>query len=607
MKKTRRFGISAKMFVSFGLVLLFLLFIGLFSIYRLDQVNKASSEIETVWLKKTGLIGNMVELFLDYKNNEYVHILSYDAATMSSLEGSIKGVFDQLVQVSEEYAKLIASEEERAVFKTYSEALKNYANMHDQAMEMSKRSMKQEAAGVATTSLRTLSGQVTTILRQMKEQNGAAATKASRNANDVYAASERSILLVIGISVLFALVLARTTARMITKNLQHAIEFASSIASGDLSAVLETKRGDEIGNLIRALGDMAENLSRLVVSIQEKMKELSDMGGSLQNHMAQTSASVVQINTNIDTIKNTIIEQSAGVTETSSAVEQITQNIQSLTAMIENQASSVTESSASIEEMVSNIRSVTVNIEKMGDNFGNLVAASENGKSKLNQVNRQIREISEQSAKLLETNTIIANISSQTNLLAMNAAIEAAHAGDAGRGFAVVADEIRKLAEMSSVQSKETKKELKSVIEVIETVVDSSKEAETAFELIMERINQVNNLVYEVKNSMVEQTAGSKEILTALTSINNVTSEVRNAAEEMKKGSASILQEISELIKLTEQVQTSIEQISRGTGDIGESVKLVDQLTTKNRELVAAITRETAVFKTRDDFGAEEA
>lgn len=237
-----------------------------------------------------------------------------------------------------------------------------------------------------------------------------------------------------------------------------------------------------------------------------------------------------------------------------SSVEKFSVNmeqIKKLAAKTVDMTSYVTQSSASIEEMVANIASINSVLDQNNEAVSNLAMASSDGKKGLNVVSEHIKQIAADSQNLVQASSIIEEIATQTNLLAMNAAIEAAHAGNAGKGFAVVADEIRKLAENSGKQAQTISNVLKQIKEKIDKTSESSVEAQKRFDQVVELSNKVKDQENVIKTSIEEQSHGGKQVLSSLALMNEVTKEVRSETESLLTTSTTIQNEIQNLASTT--------------------------------------------------------
>jgi len=371
------------------------------------------------------------------------------------------------------------------------------------------------------------------------------------------------------------------------------------IAQGDadLTKRLPETGGDETAEASRYFNQTMEEFRGMIVTIKGQAGTLSDIGSDLSSNMTETASAMNEISANIQSIKERILNQSASVTETNATMEQVTANINKLNGHVDRQSSAVAQSSSAIEEMLANIQSVTSTLIKNSGNMKELQESSETGRSSLQEVVTDIQEIARESEGLLEINSVMENIASQTNLLSMNAAIEAAHAGDAGRGFAVVADEIRKLAESSSEQSKTIGTVLKKIKDSIDKITISTDKVLTKFEAIEYGIKTVADQEENIRNAMEEQGHGSKQILDASGQVNEITSHVKDGAVQMLEGSKEVIKESKSLGMATQEITNGINEMAAGANQVNMAVNNVNDLSNRNRENISALVESVSRFK----------
>ena len=366
----------------------------------------------------------------------------------------------------------------------------------------------------------------------------------------------------------------------------------------DLTKRIVVMSVDEIAAIAARVNAFTESLQGMIKNVSDGADSLSIVGDELSNSAAAISGGVSSIHKEIDSLNFAVEEQSASVTETSASIAQIAQNIDSLAGQIENQSSAVTQSSAAVQEMVANVGTISQNVSRAAASLDELKGTAAGGRESINSVQDLVAKLITQSDSLLEANSVIDNIASQTNLLAMNAAIEAAHAGEAGKGFSVVAEEIRKLAEDSASQSRTIAAGLKATIESIRNIADATTTADGAFDTVATRISDVASLASEIDLAMHEQNEGGRQVLEALQDIEGVTVQVRNGAVEMNDGAEIILKEITRLSGVSHDVQERSASIAKAAEAINGVVSEIVENSDANKEAAGVLTGVTGKFIT---------
>lgn len=388
-------------------------------------------------------------------------------------------------------------------------------------------------------------------------------------------------------------------SRSITKPLVQTITILKDISEGegDLTRKIEVKSHDEVSDMATYFNLTFDKIRNLVALVRSQSNSLLILGENLSSNMTETATAINEITANIQSIKNQTLSQSASVTETSATMEQISKGIDKLNQLILDQSANVTESSSAIEEMMANIGSVTTTLVKNSENIKQLTFSSEAGRKVLDIITLAIKDVAKESDGLMEIGQIIQNIASQTNLLSMNAAIEAAHAGDSGRGFAVVADEIRKLAESSSTQTKTIGTVLKRIKDSIAKIIIYSEDVATNFNTIENEVKIVTEQEDGIRRAMEEQNEGSKQVLEAITILNDITQKVQASSIEMLTGSKQVSKEAVNMNMITQEITGGMNEMASGAEQMTVAVNAVNELSLENKVSIDSLINEVNKFK----------
>jgi methyl-accepting chemotaxis protein len=403
-----------------------------------------------------------------------------------------------------------------------------------------------------------------------------------------------AILLVIFIFLLRLIVIKplRSTAEItvsVSENL--------SSKDADFTYQMPVKHRDEIGVITRSINSFIASLRDIVNQLKNAQASLQDIGESLSARSEES----VKANSRIMDVAASIKDQTEGQSQSLMRTNEVLHNtaggLEGLNSLITDQNKAIVASSASVKEMTGTIDAVRQAVQEMKEQFDSLVTVAESGMKRQEAVDKQIQNILSQSQSLVSTNQVIAQIAARTNLLAMNAAIEAAHAGTVGRGFAVVAEEIRSLAENARTQSQTTKENLSGIAKSVEDTVQLSSKSSEAFRLVSEQINATDTFIEKIDSAMEVQHGASALIEGALDAINTVASQVQSTSTDITGHMEDVKKEMDELTGKVQAIQHDVIGMGDNIGDVNKAAEAVLDLAKETHKNIQIMEGTIGSFK----------
>ena len=370
-----------------------------------------------------------------------------------------------------------------------------------------------------------------------------------------------------------------------------------SEGEGDITCRMRISRTDELGQLAGYFDLTFEKIQTAIQGVKTTAKDMQEAGTQLSNTVHGTVSATEHITENILNVKSQVLQRIVEIQEVSSAVSEVTQSIDALKTTIDEQAKTVGLSADAVTGMVANIRNVDSILVKHANDLQALEQESEAARGALEDATITTRKISDASEGLIDASSVIQHIASQTNLLAMNAAIEAAHAGETGKGFAVVADEIRKLAEEAGTQGKTISSVLKDLKTEIDTVVSETQNVHQRFQTIFQLTGEVKKQEDMMKSAMQVHNTEAEQVLNAMTEMKQTTNNVSSNAFSMLDNTKSISARVSQLALSNDTTDQLVQRMLSAMDELKNAVESVAALEVKNSENIAILTAGVSKFK----------
>jgi len=575
--------------------------IGTFALTRLEAVKADATSLATNWLPKTKYLGDLKGHASDLRRYVLQHAMSTAEAEFKEYEEKIRTARSEFEADYERVGSMLVTDEGKQLHATIGQDWKDFAAVVDEATSLARQMRNDEAISLLRGRGSEIGDRLAASVDQIIAIIDRQATGVVSETEATATAATRSIIVTIAVSSILSLLLGLLLAKTIADPVQRLVRVANKAAQGDLSEELQAHSTDEIGILTRAFAAMLGSLRSLIGEVTASAQAVAATSEELSASAEESAKAVQQISDTVQQVAAGTQDQSSRTSDVATSVGQVDQAIIQVAKGAESQVKSVHEASTVVSDMKKSLSETMQALETVGESsqrsaesaarggesVRNVIASMERIASTTRTVAERIGELDKHSQEIGRILEVIDDIAEQTNLLALNAAIEAARAGEHGRGFAVVADEVRKLAERSSSETKaiaELVGRVRQATEKAVSAIDSglkeveagsalSEEAGKALAQISSDAEEGGSLIARLIESARALAEASSRVEKAIDDIVSVAEENTAATEEMAASAEEVKKAVDAIASVSEETAASVEEVSASAEQVSASIQ----------------------------------